>query len=327
MLFIEEKLGGFIPFFVVIEGQERGQIKDPLLLDKVDRLGAFIRQQDGVDKVVSGADLIKYMNFRMHDNDPSASRIPGDRRAVAELLLMASISDESGLITRFFDDDYSKACLAIRFRHHDFDSYKRLMDSILPYLASEFGNIPHVTTYVTGTNMMLANTLMPFLQGLEQGLVFAGAAIFILMIVLFRSFQVGFISMLANVVPITITFGLMGLLGISLNFATAPIAAIALGIAVDDTIHFLSRFKREFSLDHDYEGAIARTMNSVGKPILITSVVLTAGFFIFLLSNFQYTRNMGMLISLTVIGAIIGDLVLLPVLLLVTKPLGRKAHP
>jgi len=147
------------------------------------------------------------------------------------------------------------------------------------------------------------------------------------MIVLFRSFRVGFISMLANVVPIAITFGFMGLLGISLNFATAPLAAIALGIAIDDTIHFLSRFKREFSLDHDYEGAIARTMNSVGKPILITSVILTVGFFIFLLSNFQYTRNMGMLISLTVIGAIIGDLILLPVLLLVTKPLGRKARP
>ena len=325
-LFIEQKLGGFIPFFVVIEGQEKERIKDPVLLEKIDRLGNFIRRQEGVDKLVSGSDLIKYINFRLHDNDPSEYRIPEDRKAVAELLLMASISDESGLLSRFFDDDYSKASLAIRFRHHDFDSYKRLMDAILPYLESEFRAVPDVTTYVTGTNMMLANTLMPFLQGLKQGLVFAGAAIFTLMIVLFRSLRVGFISMLANVVPITITFGLMGLLGISLNFATAPIAAIALGIAIDDTIHFLTRFKREFAEDCDYEGSIARTMKSVGKPILITSVVLTSGFFIFLLSNFQYTRNMGMLISFTVIGAIFGDLVLLPVLLLVVKPLGRRAR-
>ena len=126
-----------------------------------------------------------------------------------------------------------------------------------------------------------------------------------------------------NVIPITITFGFMGLLGISLNFATAPIAAIALGIAIDDTIHFLTRFKAEFAKDYSYEGAVARTMESVGKPILITSIILTAGFFIFLLSNFQYTRNMGMLISFTVISAILGDLVLLPVLLLLVKPLGR----
>jgi predicted RND superfamily exporter protein len=325
MLFIEQKLGGFIPFFVVIEGQEEDRIKDTTLLNKMDRLGDFIRKQKGVDKVVSGSDLIKYMNFRLHENDPKAYRIPADRKAVAELLLMASLSDDSGMLSRFFDYDYSKACLAIRFRHHDFDSYKGLMDAILPYLASEFGAVPDVTTYVTGTNMMLANTLMPFLQGLKQGLVFAGAAIFTLMIIVFRSLWFGFISMLANAVPITITFGVMGLLGISLNFATAPIAAITLGIAIDDTIHFLTRFKREFAEDCDYEGAIARTMDSVGKPILITSVILTAGFFIFLLSNFQYTRNMGMLISFTVIGAILGDLVLLPVLLLVTKPPGRRA--
>lgn len=325
MLFIERRLGGFIPFFVVIEGKDEDRVKDPLLLEKIDRLSEFIRQQQGVDKVVSGADLIKYMNFRLNDDDPSEQRIPDNGKAVAEILFMASLSDDSGLLSRFFDDDYSTACLAIRFRHHDFDSYKRLMDGILPYLDSEFRSVVDVRTYVTGTNMMLANTLMPFLQGLKQGLVLAGAAIFTLMIVLFRSFWVGIISMLANVVPVTITFGLMGLLNISLNFATAPLAAIALGIAIDDTIHFLSRFKREFSLDRDYEGAIARTMESVGKPILITSVILTAGFFIFLLSNFQFTRNMGMLISFTVAGAILGDLILLPALLLVVKPLGRTA--
>ncbi len=323
--FIEEKLGGFIPFFVVVESEETDRIKDPLLLEKLDELGAFIRQQAGVDKVVSGADLIKYINFRLQDDDPTAYSIPDDRRAVAELLLMASMSDESGLIERFFNDDYSKASVAIRFRPHDFDSYQQLMDATLPYLESEFGTIPNVNAYVTGTNIMLGNTLMPFLKGLRQGLVLAGAAILFLMIILFRSLKVGLISMLANVVPITITFGFMGLLGISLNFATAPLAAIALGIAIDDTIHFMSRFKREYSLDQNYESAIERTMISVGKPILITSVVLTAGFFIFLFSNFQYTRNMGMLINLTVVGAIIGDLILLPVLILITKPLGRSA--
>ncbi len=326
MLFIEKEMGGFIPFFVVIESEEADRIKDPLLLEKIDRLTGFIREQDGVDQVASASDLIEYMNFRLHDNDPSERRIPGDRSAVAQLLLMASLSDETGLLARFFDDDYSKTAVAIRFRYHDFDSYKRLMDAIRPYLAAEFGSVPRVTTYVTGTNMVLANTLIPFLKGLKQGLLLAGAAIFALMIVLFRSFWVGVISMLANVIPITITFGFMGLLGISLNFATAPIAAIALGIAIDDTIHFLTRFKAEFSKDHSYENAIARTMESVGKPILITSIILTAGFFIFLVSNFQYTRNMGMLISFTVVSAIFGDLVLLPVLLLALKPLGKKGR-
>jgi uncharacterized protein len=324
MLFIERELGGFIPFFVVVEGHDENRVTDPVLLRKIDELSDFIRHQDGVDKVVSASDLVKYMNFRIHDNDPSEYRIPDDPKAVAEILLMASLSDESGLLSRFFDDKYSKTTVAIRFRYHDFDSYKRLMDAIGPHLKNASRDLPSIETYVTGTNMMLANTLMPFLQGLKDGLFLAGVAIFCLMILLFRSIRVGLISMLPNLIPFTMTLGIMGLFGISLNFGTAPIAAIALGIAIDDTIHFLSRFKVEFATDHDYESAISRTMKSVGKPILITSIILTAGFLIFLLSDFQYTRNMGMLISFTVVGAIFGDLVLLPVLLLIVKPLGRK---
>jgi len=106
---------------------------------------------------------------------------------------------------------------------------------------------------------------------------------------------------------------------------TAPIAAIALGLAIDDTIHFLTRFKEEFKKDGSYPGAIERTLTSVGKPILITTIILTAGFLIFLFSNFQYTQNMGMLISFTLGSAVFGDIILLPALLLVVKPLGKGA--
>lgn len=324
MLFIERELGGFIPFFVVVETKEEDGIKDPLLLERIDRIGEFIRRQDGVEKVYSASDLIQYMNFRLHEGDPSRQRIPDNRKAVAEILLMASLSDDSAFLSRFFNEGYSKTVLSIRFRYHDFDSYKRLMDTIKPYLETSLGDLPSLEWYVTGTNRMLANTLLPFLQGLKGGLLLAGAAIFILMIVLFRSLWTGLISMFPNVIPFTMTLGVMGLFNLSLNFGTAPIAAIALGIAIDDTVHFLSRFKREFAMDSDYQGAITRTMKSVGKPVLTTSVILTAGFFIFLFSNFQYTQNMGMLISFTVVFAIFGDLILLPVLLLVLKPLGRK---
>ncbi len=325
MHFIERNLGGFIPFFVVLEGGTSDRVKDPGLLEGMDRVCAFIRRQEGVDKVAAASDLVKYMNFRLHDNDPAAYRVPEERQAVAELLLMASMSDESGLLSSFFDPDYAKAVIAIRFRYHDFDSYKRLMDSIHPALEAEFGPVPGVRTYVTGTNVMLAHTLDPLLQGLRESLFLAGTAISILMILLFRSPRIALFSIFVNAVPITITLGLMGLLGISLNFGTAPIAAIALGLAVDDTIHFLSRFKREYAADGNYEAAIGRTLQSVGKPILITSAVLAAGFSIFLVSNFQYTRSMGMLISFTVIGAVLGDLLLLPALLLLFP--GRWGEP
>jgi hypothetical protein len=325
MLYIEKEMGGFIPFFVVVESPEEDRIKDPALLKKIDALAEFIRKQEGVDQVVSASDLIRYMNFRLHDNDPSQYRIPEDRKAVAELLFTASLSDPSGLLAGFFDEKYSKTPVAIRFRYHDFDSYKRLMDAVLPYLDAEFGSVPSVRTYATGTNMMLANTFMPVLTGLKQSLVLAGILILVVMVLLFRSFRMVVISMIPNIIPILFTLGIMGLFGISLNFMTAPIAAIALGLAIDDTIHFLTRFKEEFKKDGSYPGAIERTLTSVGKPILITTIILTAGFLIFLFSNFQYTRSMGMLISFTLGSAVFGDVILLPALLLVVKPLGKGA--
>jgi predicted RND superfamily exporter protein len=146
------------------------------------------------------------------------------------------------------------------------------------------------------------------------------------MVVLFGSVWIGLLSMIPNVIPILITLGTMGVCGISLNFMTVPIAAIALGLAVDDTIHFLSRFRLEFRKDGSYAAAIERTLESAGKPIIITSVILVVGFLIFLFSDFQYTRNLGMLISFTMASALLGDLFVLPALLLVFKPVGRKAE-
>ncbi|MEW6440898.1 MAG: MMPL family transporter [bacterium] len=321
--YIEKEVGGGIPFFVVVESPEEDRVKDPALLEKIDRLSEFLRGQDGVDQVVSGADLIKYMSYRLGDNDPSEYRIPGKKNAVAELLLTASLSDQDGLLSRFFDPVFSKTPVAIRFRYHDFYSYKRLMDAVLPYLEAEFDGIPGVRTYVTGTNMMLARTMIPILSGLNQSLWLAGIDIFLVMIFLFRSIRLGLVSMIPNVIPIFMTLGIMGLFGIPLNFGTAPIAAIALGLAVDDTIHFMTCFKHEFASDRNYQKAIERALRSCGKPILITTVILSAGFLIFLLSNFQYTRSMGMLISLTLSTAVFGDLFLLPAMLLVFKPLGK----
>ena len=144
------------------------------------------------------------------------------------------------------------------------------------------------------------------------------------MILLFRSFKVALISMVPNLVPILLTLGTMGLLDIPLNIATAPVAAIALGIAIDDTIHFLVRFRREFDKGRNYSKAIENTLLSVGKPILVTTIVLTAGFCILLFSNFQPTQNLGVLISFAVISAVFADLIVLPVLLLLFKPLGKE---
>jgi hypothetical protein len=325
ILYIEKEFGGVAPLYAVIDSRQEDGLKDPELLRAIDRFSAYLRGQDGVDKVVSASDLIQHMNYRFHDSDPAYRTIPDNRKQIAELLLMASMSDDGDLLSRFFDDGYSKTSVGIRYRHRELHRIDEINKTMRSYLRSEPQFREPTASYTTGTTIMFANTMVPILKGLNQSVFIASAAIFLLMILLFRSFRFALISMVPNLLPIALTLGAMGWLDIPLNIATAPVAAIALGIAIDDTIHFLVRFRREFGKERDYAKAVEKTLRSVGKPILITTIVLTAGFCIFLFSNFQPTQNLGVLISFAVISAVFADLIVLPVLLLLFKPLGKRS--
>ena len=140
------------------------------------------------------------------------------------------------------------------------------------------------------------------------------------MTILFRSFKIGIISMIPNLTPILLTLGFMGILGIKLNFVTSAFACVSLGLAVDDTIHFLARYKKEIRKDGDHVKAMFRTFEVTGKAIIFTSIIFAAGFCIFLFSGFKVTQNFGILVGFTVISALFADLILLPSLLLLFKP-------
>jgi len=324
-LYIEAQLGGVIPLYVVVDSNQEGGFKDPDLLSRVHALAEFLRGLDGVDKVVALSDLLRYVHYRVQGSDPAYYTIPPEARQVSELFLMASLSGDEDLLSRFVDDTYRKTSLGVRFRYHDFYRIEAWNRAVRAYLDEAFPGDGPVRAYTTGTALLCANIMTPILIGLEQSLFVAAAALFLIMALLFRSWRVALLSMVPNFVPLVMTLGTMGLLGISLNVGTAPLAAIALGVGIDDTIHFLVRFRKEIGKDGDHEAAVWRTLRSVGKPILITSVVLSAGFVIFLFSNFQYTRSMGMLISFTVLSAVFADLILLPALILVFKPMKKLA--
>ena len=114
----------------------------------------------------------------------------------------------------------------------------------------------------------------------------------------------------------------MGLLNIKLNFMAAPVVAVALGIAVDDTIHFLSKLKFELKTEKDFNIAVKKTILSAGKPIIITSIIFAIGFSVLVLSDFGFTQTFGLFIMFTVISAVLGDLFFLPVILMMIKPKG-----
>jgi len=142
---------------------------------------------------------------------------------------------------------------------------------------------------------------------------------------LFRSFCVAVVAIIANLLPIGTIFGFMGFAGIPLDMMTITIAAISIGIAVDDTIHYLYRFREEFAKDHDYLAAMHRSHESIGYAMTYTSATIIIGFLILVLSVFIPTIYFGLLTVLAMFMAIVADLLLLPRLILLVKPFGKGA--
>jgi len=151
--------------------------------------------------------------------------------------------------------------------------------------------------------------------------------IFISMIFLFRSFSLSLIAILPNIIPLMIAGGLMGLLGIKLRPSTAMTFSIALGIAVDNTIHFLARFRQEIKDNADYSEAVSETLLTTGKAIISTGIILSLGFFVLYFSDYVPNHEFGILATIIIITAAAASLFLLPVLILQIKPNLRFKRP
>ena len=144
-------------------------------------------------------------------------------------------------------------------------------------------------------------------------------------IVLFRSLKFAVLAIIPNILSAAMVLGLMGVLGIPLDIMTITIAAITIGIAVDDTIHYVHRFQEEYWQDKNYWYAIMRCHNSIGRAMYYTSVIITVGFSILALSNFIPTIYFGLLTGAAMITALIANLTLLPLLIAIVRPMGKTA--
>lgn len=177
------------------------------------------------------------------------------------------------------------------------------------------------TTYQLSNLMVLYNNMLQSLFNSQiSTLGFVVIILLIMFLILFRSLKIALIALTANIIPISAIFGIMGWLNIPLDIMTITIAAIAIGIGVDDTIHFIHRFKEEFKVDHNYVNAMRRSHQSIGYAMYYTSVVIIMGFSILVLSNLIPTIYFGLLTVVTMITVLIADLLLLPKLLLIFKP-------
>jgi predicted RND superfamily exporter protein len=211
--------------------------------------------------------------------------------------------------------DFRNARIHVRVSDVGAKAQLQLAERFEDKLGSLFGADSGVNYRLTGDAFVASVALDSFIRDLFYSLLIAIVIIFAMMTVVFRSLKLGLVSMLPNTIPLVMTFGYMGLMGINLNTTTIIIFAISLGLAVDDTIHFLARFREELDRRDTAKEAILYTYYGAGRAILLTSVLLVTGLAVLLLSDFVPTRQFGILTSITIGGAVFGDLILLPSLL------------
>jgi len=314
--FIEENLTGTMSVEVLLTG-DHNTFKRPDVLQKIERLQRYIDDYPEVVKTYSVNDYLKEINKVMNGEDASFYRIPETQALVAQYLIL---TDES--ITDYLDTTtFSAARIHGRLNNLDSTRMKEISAEIENEMSKLFVN-DGVEVELTGTMKLYVNAVDYVIESQIMGFSLALVVIFILLSLLVRSFSLGLLAMIPNVIPIFLTFGIMGWVGINLDFGTVIVASVSIGLAVDDTIHFISRFRHFYDRTGNYDDAIDLTITHVGQPITITTVVLFFGFMALIISTFKPIMYFGLLASITMISALIADLFVLPALIKVFKPFG-----
>ncbi len=304
---INSSLGGANPFAIVLEGFVPGTFVEPGILRDIESFQVWLEEQPEVGTTQSIVDHLKLINRSFNDGDPQFDRIPDTREEAKQLLLFGGGDALNGLV----DKRFATAQIVVRARVEDSAAIKALITRIEGGLE----RLPRrLDATVTGNTVMVTNTVEDIAAG--QWLSVGGAAlvVYVILSMLFTSWRVGLLALLPNLLPVAVYFGTLGLLDITLNPTTSLIACIVLGVAVDDTIHFLVRFNAEAREKADEKGAIASALRSVLRPVTFTTIALCSGFLVLCFSELQNQVQFGALAAFTLLVAWITDVLFTPAL-------------
>jgi len=307
---VNRLITGAVPIYVMIDGGEEGAFREPENLAHVRALQERLEGLAAVDAVLSSVDFLRLANRASHDDDPAHDRVPETRAAVAEATFLLPKAE----LRRFSNSNHSRINLLVRTGEAGSASVRALEADIRRVLA-EVELPPRFTAEVSG-NAILLNRSADGIAGNQATQVgFAVTAIFILIVLVFRSPRVASIAMVPNVAPVLIFFGLLGSGVAKLSLPTSLIGSIALGIAIDDTMHFLAAYRAERRAGRSPEQAAGACIRSVGRPIVLTSIMLVVGFSMITISGFATLQEFGLLTAFTMAVCLVTDLLLLPALL------------
>ncbi len=294
---------------------ESGGISEPQYLANVDKFTQYLRAQPEVIHVQTISDTFKRLNKNMHGDDPAWQRLPEERELAAQYLLLYEMSLPYGLdLNNQIDIDKSATKVAVTIKTLTSNEVIAFDDAAVQWLED---NMPEISPYNGSPTIMFAHLGKRNINSMLIGTSIALVLISAVLIFFLGSLKYGFISLLPNLTPALAAFGIWGITVGQVGIGISIVTGMTLGIVVDDTVHFLSKYlraRREKGLNA--EDAVRYAFNSVGLALLVTSIVLIAGFMIMAQSHFYLNSSMGLLTSVVIALALIIDLTFLPALLM-----------
>ncbi|HKJ67970.1 MAG TPA: MMPL family transporter, partial [bacterium] len=296
----------------------QGDMKDPEVLRRMLAIQEYAEGLDHVGFSVSIADYVAEINKALNDNDPDYRRIPDSREAVAQEILLYNMSGDPSDFEQVVDYEYRQANVSIRIESISSRELGALVENIETYAKEQAGDL--LTVELTGSSYLFKVLTDLLVRGQIFSLLASLALVWIIVSLIFRSAAAGGFSIIPLTLTIVLNFGIMGWLGIPLDTATTMLASMAIGIGVDYSIHFLSRYRHEVQDTDDFSRAAVNTSHTTGKAIFFNAAAVTMGFIVLLFSSFQPIQTLGALTAFTMLTASAGALTILPAALSGFRP-------
>ncbi len=313
------RFGGTYAIELVVDTGKTDGVKDPELLRRLDRIADLAQERramgDQISYTTSLVDIVKETHQALNENDPADYAIPDDPELLAQELILFENSGSDDL-EKIVDSLFSRTRYTVRSYWTDGTKTKSFLEHFQPSVREIVGDLAEVQ--VTGISALIARTVDAVYESMIQSYALALALITPLMILLIGSLRAGLVSMVPNLVPILLTLGLMGFTGIAIDMFTLLAGCIAIGLAVDDSIHFISGFRRYRAEGFPPVEAVDRTMQSTGRALLFTSIVLTTGFAVLTFSEMLNLWSVGVLTTFAIGAAFVLDVTVTPALLVMT---------
>ena len=322
---VDEHMMGTGSLEIFINMNQSDALMQADILQTMDQLQSDIKAKyaQHIIRTYSLANLVKDTHAIMQDGSDAYKTIPNDNIAVAQLLYLFNSSNPEER-RAIVNDDYSQSHISVKLRNAGSSEYADFFEQVQIDIEQAFAphrtQYPNMDVHVTGTLAMMMRLMDDMSNNQFKSLALAMVLISGLLVLTLGSVQAGLLSIIPNMIPATLAFGLMGLLGIPLDTDTLMIAPLIIGIAVDDTIHFITHYRMALAKHGDMRLALVDTIKQVGQAVTYTSLVLGCGFFMLSFSNYLGLAKVGAFGSLAIFVALLCDLLFFPALIMFFKP-------